>query len=412
MKLNKTHAIFALSCAILCLLPACVLSAQSLSEPKKDAAPAAAVLRDDAASQASPPKRKKTPASSKAEPEPVRLTLLAAGDNLIHDVIYQQAFSRTDGEGYNFSPLYERLQDDIAAADIAFINQETIMDDTRPPSGYPAFNTPSVMASQLADAGFDIVNLANNHMLDMGIRGLEASMDVVDGTQGLTRIGAWREGEDKTQIAFTEAKGVTFAFVGFAEYTNVGGASMYRDQIVYTDDWPVIEAQLAAARERADVVVVSVHFGTENVTVPNQAQEVFAQRMNELGADIVLGHHPHMVQPVEVLEGENGHRTLVFYSLGNFVSAQSRPDNLIGLMPIIPIEKSPDGEVSVGKPLCRAVVTHYGSGMRNLSLYPLEEYSSSLAVEHGVNAYGIFSMEGIRTLLKDTIPADFVVPGR
>lgn len=409
MKFNKTHAIFALSCAILCLLPACVLSAQSLSRPEKDAVPAAA----SSSSQAEPLKRKKTPASSKVkEPEPIRLTLLAAGDNLIHDVIYQQAFSRTGGEGYSFSPLYERLQGDIAAADIAFINQETIMDDTRPPSGYPAFNTPSVMASQLAGAGFDIVNLANNHMLDLGITGLEASMDVIDGTQGLTRIGAWREGEDKTQIALAKVKGVTFAFVGFAEYTNVGGSSMYRDQIVYTDDWPIIEAQLAAARERADVVVVSVHFGTENVTVPNQAQEAFARRMNELGADIVLGHHPHMVQPVEVLEDEGGHRTLVFYSLGNFVSAQSRPDNLVGLMPIIPIEKAPDGKVSVGDPLCRAVVTHYDSGMRNLSLYPLEEYSPSLADGHGVNAYGSFSLDGIRTLLKDTISNSFIVPGR
>ena len=124
MKFNKTHAIFALSCAILCLLPACVLSAQSLSRPEKDAVPAAA----SSSSQAEPLKRKKTPASSKVkEPEPIRLTLLAAGDNLIHDVIYQQAFSRTGGEGYSFSPLYERLQGDIAAADIAFINQETII---------------------------------------------------------------------------------------------------------------------------------------------------------------------------------------------------------------------------------------------------------------------------------------------
>lgn len=386
--------------SLVLLLSACAPRPSASSE---DPAPVSSASPSEAESLPEP--------EPEPEPEPVRLTLFAAGDNLIHDVLYQQAAARSETEGgYDFTPVYSRVAQRIAEADIAFINQETMMDDSRAPSSYPMFNTPSVMASQLAGLGFDVANLANNHMLDLGLSGLDSTIDVIDAIPELTRIGAWREGEDKTEIPLIEREGVTFAFLGFAEYTNMGGSTSYRDRIVYTDDRETITAQMAAARSAADVVVVSVHFGTENSTAVASSQQEFALWMNELGADIVLGHHPHVIQPSEFLLREDGHRTLVFYSLGNFVSAQARPDNLVGLAPSIPIEQDPEtGAITVGDPVCCAVVTHYAPGMRDVTLYPFEEYTDELASGHGVNAYGRLSLEGIRALLDSTV--SFPVPG-
>lgn len=356
--------------------------------------------------------------ASISEPEPVpkpqsaSATLLAVGDNLIHDALYLQAGRRTNGNGYDFRPVYERVQNAISGADIAFINQETMMAKDQPPSNYPLFNTPRDLAPQLAEIGFDVVNLANNHMLDMGREGLLDTIDLLDSIPAITRIGGYHSREEMQEIPLIEKNGITFAFIGCADYTNVGGTKTAEDLILFTHDRETLSALIQSARQQADIVVVSVHFGNEGTNIPSDAQRSLAQFFCEEGVDIVLGHHPHVIQPVEMLQSASGHETLVFFSLGNFVSAQHEPKNLVGLMPKVTVTKEDGTEAYIESVELSAVVTHYGSGVRDISLYPLEEYTDALAQEHGVNSlgYGTISLDFIYSLLDDTLSSPYWPP--
>ena len=157
--------------------------------------------------------------------------MLAVGDNLIHKPIYEQAQSRTKDGSYDFSPVYANLKDLITAADIAVINQETMMSSLHEVSTYPCFNTPTVMAKQLADLGFDVLTIANNHMLDKASKGLISTLDLINSTEGLLASGAYHSREEYTDLEIVEVDGITFAFLSFTEHTN--GITLPADK----EDW-------------------------------------------------------------------------------------------------------------------------------------------------------------------------------
>lgn len=343
-------------------------------------------------------------------------TLLAVGDNLIHDVIYYQAKSRTDDGSYDFLPLYEQVKEQISAADIAFINQETPIAGSMEPSTYPMFNTPEEMAENLAELGFDIINLANNHMLDKGIKGLRETIGILRNTEGISAvIGANCGSEENGWSAVIEKNGIKFGFVGFTQHTNgLHLPEEETDMIIYTDNTEEMYNQLQKLKASADVVVVSVHWGDEGSNIPNTYQRELAQQFADWGADIVIGTHPHVLQPVEYVRGEDGGETLVFYSLGNFVSAQIDPENLIGGIAQIAVTKNhTTGEVAISAPKLDFVITHYGFGFSNLHLVKLENYTEEQASQHGiVLKYGKkFGLEYIQNCIEKTIDSRFFVSG-
>ncbi len=319
-------------------------------------------------------------------PVPLTATLAAVGDDLIHDVIYQQAAARAPDGGYDFLPAYQRVQNEIASADLAVINQETPLAGSLPPSSYPQFNTPPALAQTLCELGFDVANLANNHILDQGKDGLVQTVELLRGVDGIIPAGVYLDDWEYSHPPVVERGGIRFAFLGFTQHTNaprLTGADA--GTIVYTDEADAIRRQIATAHRLADVVVVSVHWGEENSSDPTPYQRSVAQMLAEAGADLVFGSHPHRLQPVEWLSGREGRRTLVFYSLGNFISAQLEPANLVGGVAHVTVTKNPQtGEVALTDPYMTFVVTHYGAGFRQLELYPLEEYTDELAARHGV----------------------------
>lgn len=265
------------------------------------------------------------PEPEPAELPPSRATLLAVGDNLIHDVIYWQAQARAADGGYDFLPVYSAVSQEIADADLAFINQETPITASRLPSSYPLFNSPPQLAQNLAALGFDIVNPANNHMLDQGIEGLteteqalrENNIPAITGTDGAVPV--------------LEREGISFSFTGFTEHTNgILLPQGQEEKITYTDQPERMQQQVKEAAQIADVAVVSVHWGQENSTTPTPAQRELAQQLADWGADIIIGTHPHVLQPVEQLTAADGRQVWVLYSLGNFVSAQADRPNLVG----------------------------------------------------------------------------------
>ncbi|MBE6899700.1 MAG: CapA family protein [Ruminococcaceae bacterium] len=343
-------------------------------------------------------------------------TLLAVGDNLIHDVIYYQAGKRADDGSYDFLPVYEDVRELISAADIAYINQETPMAGSMKPSSYPMFNTPAEMAENLSELGFDVINLANNHMLDKGTEGLSETAELLRKTEGISAvIGANFGSEGYGEPAVVEKNGIKFGFVGFTQHTNGLRLPKGRENmIVYTDNTEEMRRLIQKLKASADVAVVSVHWGDEGSNVPNTYQIELAQQFADWGVDIVIGTHPHVIQPVEYVQGENGGETLVFYSLGNFVSAQIEPANLIGAVAQITVTKNQTtGEINISAPKLDFVITQYGYGFADLHLVMLENYSGELAKQHGVVLkYGKeFGPEYIQNFIEETVDSRFFVSG-
>ncbi len=334
--------------------------------------------------------------------------MLAVGDNLIHKPIYRQAQARTSDGSYDFTPVYANLKETVQSADIAVINQETMMSKSRPVATYPCFNTPTVMAKTLADLGFDVLTIANNHMLDTQSGGLIETLDLINETPGLIGVGAYHSREEYTQIKTLTVNEITFAFLSYTEHTN--GITLPKgkeDYIIYMDESDDVKLQVQAARAVADVVVVSMHGGVEYADAASDFQKKFAQNAANWGADVIIGTHPHTLQPVEILTAADGRQVPVLYSLGNFVSAQDKPKRLIGGMAWLTFTKDhATGKVTVDKPQFDFAITHYGGGFSGLKLYKLSQYNDSLANSHGIRGV---TMEAIYEQINTIIGEEYLL---
>ncbi len=205
------------------------------------------------------------------------------------------------------------------------INQETMMSSSRPVATYPCFNTPTVMAKTLADLGFDVLTIANNHMLDTQSAGLIETLDLINSTPGLLGVGAYHNRDEYKQLKTLTVNEITFAFLSYTEHTNgITLPSDKEDYIIYMDESEDVKMQVQYARTVADVVVVSMHGGVEYSDTASEMQKNFAQNVVNWGADVVIGTHPHTLQPIEYLTSADGRKVPVLYSLGNFVSAQDK----------------------------------------------------------------------------------------
>ncbi len=341
---------------------------------------------------------------------PITLRMLSVGDNLIHDGIYEQAKKRAGGDGYDFSYCYARVKDTIASADVATINQETIVAKSYEPSGYPLFNSPQELGQTVVDTGFDVVNLANNHMLDKTSKGLAEAIDFWDAT-GLARTGAYKDTQDLESVEYIEKNGLKLGLIGITQYTN--GLVLPSDsplKYILTSDEATIERKIKAAKAQCDVVLVNVHWGSEYTTTPAQEQRNLAKKMADWGANVIIGHHPHVLQPVEWIENSDGTRTLVAYSLGNFISQQNTAARVIGGMLHYDITKDFEtGKVTVSNVRFETIVTHYVSGSHDVQIYPLSAYSDTLAKKQAARIkQSDFSVAYIENFVKEVIPEEFL----
>lgn len=256
------------------------------------------------------------------------ITLSAVGDILIHDRVYEAAETE---DGYDFEPMLKDMKPYMEDATITFANQETMIGgEELGLSGYPAFNSPVEIGEELKDSGVDIVSIANNHSLDRGEEAIQESIkhwkDI-----GMTYIGAYKDEEDASDIRVLETdEDISVGFLAYTYGTNGISVPDGKDFLLNYIDESRIKKDIAEAQEKADVVVLSLHFGEEYKTMPNEEQENLVQMAADEDVDIVLGHHPHVLQPMEWVEGKNGHETFAIYSLGNFFSGQDELDRQIG----------------------------------------------------------------------------------
>jgi len=344
------------------------------------------------------------------DPIVTKVSFLGVGDNIIYRGNVRDAKSKKidGGREHNFLPAYSSVAGLIKNADIAFVNQETLMTGGEL-SYYPRFNSPRDLAYDLIEVGFDIINMSNNHMLDKGADGLTATMDFWN-TLDVTTIGGYYNEADFENIRIYEEKGIKIALLSFTEQTN--GNVLRSDSDIYipylneTD----LRNQVAAAKECADLVFVSVHWGEENTFNPNDYQKKYANLMAELGVDVILGHHPHVIQPVEWIVNQNGHKTLCVYSLGNFMAEQNREYNMVGGIITFDIVRLNANEPTIENPVFIPTMFHFPKSFYDNHIYFLENYTPKLAAVHGVKThYGnSMSYERLFKYVKDTVSPEFL----
>ena len=339
----------------------------------------------------------------------VDVSFIAAGDNLIHENIHMDASYRgTADKAYDFLPMYYDVADRIASADVAFINQETVMAGADwGYTGWPCFNCPQQLGRDMAALGFDVVNLANNHMLDKTVDGLITTIEFWD-TQPVTTIGAYRDEEDAARIRTTERDGVVFAWLAYTLSTN-GIVKPASSPVVvpYIDD-DLIRSDLARAKEVGDFVIVSIHWGAENTQTPTDEQYRLARLIADGGADVILGHHSHTLQPVEWLETDRG-RTLCIYSLGNFVSGMARPVNMVGGLFKFRVISDESGRLVPADPVLEPTVFYYGMNWYDTHVYMLYNYTPEIAATHGLAISGYtLTPDAARKYVTNVIEPEFL----
>lgn len=367
--------------------------------------------------------------------------LMMVGDNLFHMGVVQTG--RQNDGSYDYTCLYEGISDFLDAADISMINQETILGGNELGfSGYPNFNSPTEVGDTLAKVGFDVVLHASNHAADQGGSGLlncvefwetehpEILMVGINGSapeeDGTVSVN---ENDLSDTIPIIEVQGVTFAILNYTYGPNMGSipsdvfghlnilcawneSNRYID---YTKLNPQVLEDIRLADELADIVIVCPHWGTEYTTKPSTYQETFAMQMTEAGADLIIGTHPHVIQPVEWITAENGNRALCYYSLGNYVSTQKQCLCMLEAMAWVTFHVTEDSvEIDMEHTGAIPLVCHYTSDpVRVENIYLLEDYTAEQAAAHGIRSYGgvVLYLEDLQNwsnevLSENAIPAE------
>ena len=310
------------------------------------------------------------------------VSLLMVGDNLIHSPIYK--YGKTEN-GYDFTHLYENIKSDVEAADIAIINQETIfVENESDYSSYPMFGSPTEIGDAAVEAGFDVFAHATNHTIDKGEKGILETIAYWETKHpDITFLGIHDDQRD-SDISYITRNDIKFAFVNYTYGLNgldsrLKGQEFMIDRLTDLD----IETTLKEAEDNAEITVAILHVGTEYVYEPTKYAKEQVERFIDNGADIVLCAHPHVIEPYEVITTESGNSGLVYYSLGNFISAQDEVPRIVGGMAKINVQKTKFLNMEKIEILdydMVPLITH--QSYKTYTTYKLSDYTDQLCNSH------------------------------
>ncbi len=335
---------------------------------------------------------------------------VGVGDNLIHNTVYDYANKLAGGNGgttgttgnmeYNFLPMYSGIMDIIKNADVASINQETIPGgDELGIQAYPCFNSPRQLIYDMKELGFDIFSHATNHTYDKGMAGVKGAYEFYETFGGeIVAPGIYKKGE--RNFRSFEKNGIKLGLVSYTEMTN--GITLPASAQHYTplmNDPELIKSDLSYAKENSDFVIAFVHWGNEYQFEPAQRQRDMAELFAEGGADIVIGTHPHVIQPVEYIND-----VPIVYSLGNFMSSQLDKYNMVEGMITFDIIKA-SGETFIENLTFVPIVNYYTHGFTGFNVYTLADYK--------VNGKGYSHKLGVtpeyaESLTRQVVSAEFL----
>lgn len=341
------------------------------------------------------------------------LSFLACGDNIIYYGNIRDAKEKSNGGELDFSYSYANIASLIRDADIAFINQETLMaGEGYAWSYYPHFNSPQEVGKTLVELGFDVVNIANNHKLDKTGAGLRATIEFWR-SQEVLLIGDYLSAQELSCVDIYECDGLRIAFVSFTEHTNTLKLSAAREEVIPYLERAFVTAQMRQAKETADLVIASCHWGDENVFTPSAVQREYAQLLCNLGADVILGHHPHVIQGVEWLQSEDGtHRTICYYSLGNLMAEMKTQYNMLGGIAMFDIVLRHGETPRIESPVLMPTVFYFNSTFRDNTIILMQDFTQELASSHGISGYGNrLSLPALYAKVREVISPEFLPEG-
>ena len=326
-------------------------------------------------------------------PEKHSVDLTIVGDFLYEEPYYDALRNGEDNDLY-FSLVKKYFSDDLSIGNMEVV----ITDGTMELSGVGySFCAPTFVGDQVIDLGMDVMSTANNHSNDRGLAGRVSTYNYFLDNSNVLPVGTYDENRDVSRNII-DKNGIKFGFLSYTYGTNVSidsslrySLGLYRDPDtgVISDYYlDLIKNEVNALRDNVDVLVVMVHWGDEFTFTPNSEQEFLANYFNELGVDIVIGNHSHSIQPIKWIHGE--HDTLVYYSLGNFVSADHIVDRTgetfrnayqFGLLSKVSVTKI-DGNISIDNIRSIPIVDYYDTNLRNFMLIPFDQYSTDYEVSH------------------------------
>ncbi len=262
-------------------------------------------------------------------------SMVMVGDALIHGTVYGTAHRYANYNGYDFKPMLEHIKERVKDYDLAYYNQETILGGTELGlSTYPLFNSPYEVGDAFIDAGFNLVSLATNHTIDKGEKGVLNSRNYWNQQANVLAAGSYSSFEERDKVVIKEVNGIKYAFLSYTTYTNGLIVPTGKEYLVNVYDEDLIKEEITRYRDKVDLLMVAMHWGTEYMTYPTNEQKEISEYLASLGVDLIIGCHPHVIEPIEYIDD-----TLVIYSLGNFISSQIGVERLTGLMLSLNIKK-------------------------------------------------------------------------
>ena len=315
--------------------------------------------------------------------EPKSFTFIGVGDNLYHGALYYR--QRMAGNGYNFDTYYDGTREYSENADLAYINMETICngDEHYELSSYPLFNGPKEVIDAVYNAGFDWWSISSNHSLDTGANGLLEQLNTIhEKYPDIITTGSHTSLEDKNTPIVKEINGIKVGFLGYTYGLNGLIVPEDKEWLVSMIDKEQMKIDMEALSKVSDIQMVAMHWGVEYSTSISEEQKDLTKYLNELGAEVIIGTHPHVIEPAEIYHGEN-QDTLVYYSLGNYTSAQDVAPRMVGGMASFTVNYDPNTfKTSFTDVKFIPTVTWFDGGFNDWKTYTLADYNNDLYATH------------------------------
>lgn len=322
-------------------------------------------------------------------------SMVMVGDYLIHSSLYKEANRNANYNGYDFKPMLELIKPIVSKYDIKYYNQETILGGTEIGlSDYPTFNSPYEAGDDMLDAGFNLVSLATNHTMDRGRKAISNSRNYWNNKENVLAVGSYTSEEEKNEIHIKEVNNIKYTMLNYTYGTN--GIPVPKGSEYLVNVWPTdltindpkrdkkyqeykeqVKQDIEKVKDKVDVLIVAMHWGVEYTNTPTAYEIDSAEFLASQGVNIVIGTHPHVVQPVTWIDD-----TLVIYSLGNFISAQSQDLNynkVVGLMSSLEITKTvknDETKISIGNVKNELLYNYYKS-YKNFKVIPFSQMNSN-----------------------------------
>ena len=339
------------------------------------------------------------------------VSVIMVGDILLHDKVLENC--RNDDGSYSFSSIFAGTKSLISRADISIVNQEVIIGGAElGVSGYPRFNAPYEIADSLVDAGFNLICHATNHAVDKGKQGILNCLNYWSKNYPeISVVGLYRTKEDSEKIYIYEKNGMKIAVLNYTLHTNYLSLPADMKYAVKLLEEKKVRADLEKAKSLADFIIVCPHWGVEYSYEVSAAQRNWCKIFMEYGVGLVIGTHPHVIQPIEMLTDDvTGKKMLVYYSLGNFVNWTSNTDEncanqFVGGLADVELAKAADGSVFVKEYSVKPTVCHVSDEKNGITVFFLASYSRQKAEKNAIKKQdSSFSYEYCTALAKRIWP--------